>query len=314
MSTTRPGSPAGARVRLASGPCRRTSVGRAGRRALDVPQVPGQAAELGIGRRQLAPSGHQRREPAGIEAGRPCGGLGLVGHVDVRIDDVAGRLQVCVDGLAGDEQVHDLGRPFEDPVDPRVAKDLLCRHGPLSRDRSDSPSRIRVRPDLHGSSATSQAISLDHSLASAASIRMSWRPASASCADRSRTACWAKVVAAMKEILCAIAACRPTGRPHYREADAHSQAILTLHFEARAQAGIEPAGVQRRQCDLEAVAFAGETVGSGNPHLVEPGEAVLDALQAHERVAPLDGDSRESDSTTKAVIPPRPCSCSGTGP
>ncbi len=88
----------------------------------------------------------------------------------------APRGQVGVDGLAGDEQVHDLGRALEDPVDPQVAQHLLGRHRALAAGRSESAvSYPRPPRTCTSSSAISQAISLAHSLASAASIRMSLR-------------------------------------------------------------------------------------------------------------------------------------------
>ena len=49
--------------------------------------------------------------------------------------DVARDLQVLVDGLTGDQQVHDLGRSLEDPIDPEVSQDLLSRDGSLTAGR-----------------------------------------------------------------------------------------------------------------------------------------------------------------------------------
>ncbi len=54
----------------------------------------------------------------------------------------------------------------------------------------------------------------------------------------------------------------------------------------------EPAGVERGQRDLQAGALGADAVLGGDPHLVEAGHAVLQAAQAHEGVAVLDGDAR----------------------
>ena len=43
----------------------------------------------------------------------------------MRVDQVSGCREVRVDGLSRDQQVHDLGRALEDPVDPEVAEHLL---------------------------------------------------------------------------------------------------------------------------------------------------------------------------------------------
>jgi hypothetical protein len=49
----------------------------------------------------------------------------LSGRRRARVQDVAGHREVLVDRLAGDEQVHDLRRALEDPVDAHVAQELL---------------------------------------------------------------------------------------------------------------------------------------------------------------------------------------------
>ena len=98
----------------------------------------------------------------------------------------------------------------------------------------------------------------------------------------------------MKAIFRATASCSPTGRPHCTRSLHHSRAIFIAHFAAPAHIGgqREPPGVERGQRDLQALALAADQVLGRHAHLVEPGHAVLDAAQAHERVAVLDGDAR----------------------
>ena len=86
----------------------------------------GERSVLRVPARDLALSDRERRQPATVEhpaAPPPAFALALSGRVGV--DDVTGDRKVLVDGLAGDQQVHDLGRAFEDAVDPQVAQQLL---------------------------------------------------------------------------------------------------------------------------------------------------------------------------------------------
>ena len=96
--------------------------------ALDVPQVPGQLPELREGARSLAGAHRQLREPCGVEGAGFRRRPRLVGRADVPEHQVARHLQVLVDGLPGDQQVHDLRRPLEDAVDAHVAQHLLGRY------------------------------------------------------------------------------------------------------------------------------------------------------------------------------------------
>ena len=48
------------------------------------------------------------------------------------VGERAGGREVGVDRLTGDQQLHDLRRPLEDPVDPQVAHDLLGGHRTLT--------------------------------------------------------------------------------------------------------------------------------------------------------------------------------------
>jgi hypothetical protein len=53
----------------------------------------------------------------------------------------------------------------------------------------------------------------------------------------------------------------------------------------------EAAGVEGGEGDLQALALLADAVGGGDADLVEAGDAVLDAAQAQEGVAVLDGDA-----------------------
>src|SRR5690606_1481106 len=53
----------------------------------------------------------------------------------------------------------------------------------------------------------------------------------------------------------------------------------------------QPAGVEGGEGDLEALALRTDPVGGRHPDPVEAGDAVLQAPQAHEGVAVLDGDA-----------------------
>ena len=103
---------------------------------LDVAQVLGERAELAVPAGQLAAADGQGRQPAGVEAAGPqrrpwpCGRAPASGSMMSPATD-----EVRVDRLAGDEQVHDLGRALEDAVDPQVAQDLLDRRSAARRGR-----------------------------------------------------------------------------------------------------------------------------------------------------------------------------------
>ena len=82
-------------------------------------------ARIGIGQQPRAHG--QRGQPLGVEAGGAQGSLRLGLQVGVLAGQVPGGLQVRIDGLAGNDQVHDFGGALEDPVDPQVALQLLHR-------------------------------------------------------------------------------------------------------------------------------------------------------------------------------------------
>ena len=67
-------------------------------------------------------------QPLGVEAAGLRPPTSPCPQVDVRVEQVARDLQVLVDRLARDQQVHDLARALEDAVDAHVAQRLLDRH------------------------------------------------------------------------------------------------------------------------------------------------------------------------------------------
>ncbi len=173
----------------------------------------------------------------------------------------------------------------------------ICSAGtPRSpRARRDSAvSKPRPPRIWTSSSAISQAISEAYSLARAPSMRMSLRSSSAICEARSVTASRAKVVAAMKEILEPTASWSATGLPHCSRTADHSRAIFRHHLPAATQ---EAGRESRPVLSVVRAIFrpwpsSADAVGGGDADLVEAGDAVLDAAQAHEGVAVLDGDAR----------------------
>ena len=123
----------------------------------------------------------------------------LLGQRQLRIDQRARDLQVLVDRFARDEQMHDLARALEDPVDAAVAQHALDADRHLAA-RLPASARSRSR-DRRGSAArgrvSSQPRSVFHSLAAAASRRMSRSLRSASAPTTSAIDSIAKAVAAM---------------------------------------------------------------------------------------------------------------------
>ena len=96
----------------------------------------------------------------------------------------------------------------------------------------------------------------------------------------------------MNEIFLATASCSPTGRPHCTRSRDHSLAIFNASFPVAAQlAGSD----SRPVFSVVSAIFrpwpsAPMRAGGRNPDLVESGHPVFQAAQAHERIAPLDGD------------------------
>ncbi len=99
--------------------------------AFDEPQVRCQLTELVVRRGPLPFTESQLRQPLCIEPARAHRGGSLLPQPGVGLGEIAGRGQVGIDRLPGDEQPHDLARPFEDPVDPQIAQLLLDRYRAL---------------------------------------------------------------------------------------------------------------------------------------------------------------------------------------
>src|SRR5664279_2009388 len=89
----------------------------------------GEVAELGVAGRDDALAHGELRQPPRVEPRGLQPRLGLVLERDLRVDDVAGGLQVSIGGLAGQQQTHDLRGTLEDTVDTRVAQLLLGGDG-----------------------------------------------------------------------------------------------------------------------------------------------------------------------------------------
>jgi hypothetical protein len=67
----------------------------------------------------------QLREPFRVEPTGLDRRVRLRLEVAVALEEVTGYLEVLVDGLARDQQLHDLARSLEDAVDPHVTQHLL---------------------------------------------------------------------------------------------------------------------------------------------------------------------------------------------
>jgi hypothetical protein len=254
----------------------------------------GQRAERAVPARQLALAHGQRRQPGGVERPGPHAGLDLGARRGVRVDDVAGHREVLVHRLAGDEQVHDLGRAFEDPVDPQVAHHLLDPDGALAAGGQRIGRLVpAAAPDLHevvrdgpGHLAAEQfdqrgldadvvvvvigehAAELQHGLHAVGRRRHKRDLAS----DRLVTADGPTPLHAV-----------------LRPLPGHGDAPLTGPDTVGRQR--QPAGVQGGQRDLEALALLADEVLLRHADLVEAGDAVLQSAQAHEPVAAFDGDA-----------------------
>ncbi|MDI2022259.1 hypothetical protein PJL18_02792 [Paenarthrobacter nicotinovorans] len=184
-----------------------------------------------------------------------------------------------------------------------------CSAGTARSPRASRESAVsKPRPPriCTSSSAILQLNSVDHSLASAASMRTSFWPASAISAESSNTASSAKVVAAMKAIFLPTASCLPTGRPHCVRALDHSREIFRLHF---------PAATQRPGMESRPVLRVVRAILSPWPS--RPSRFAAGTRTWWKRVTPFSMPRRpmkafrfstvmpgESISTTKAEMPP----------
>ncbi len=143
--------------------------------------------------------------------------------------------QVLVDRLAGDEQVHDLGRALEDPVDPQSRSSCSTGHRPLAAGRQRRRRLVAAAAadlqqfvgDPPGPSRWSTAWRrrLDPDVVASPRRPSRW-PGRASTPGRRRSRrCTA--------ILCATASCLPTGRPHCTRSADHSRHDLEAPLAAR---------------------------------------------------------------------------------
>ena len=214
--------------------------GRAGqlaRVALDVAQVLGERAELGEGAGLLALADGERAgttwrrsPPALTRDASPCRR-----RPARRARMSPADLQVLVDRLAGDQQVHDLRRALEDPVDAHVAQQLLGGHRLLAARRQ------RLRGLVAAAAAD-----LDHRVDGLPAQLRARRASRARPRCGSRCACrrpggWRRrriasrpnAVPAMNASFCAIGSCLPIGWPHCLRSAAHWRAIFSEYFVDR---------------------------------------------------------------------------------
>ena len=97
----------------------------------------------------------------------------------------------------------------------------------------------------------------------------------------------AKVSAAMRAILSAMAACLPMGAPHCtRSVRPVARNFQTAFRQADARRGQrQPAGVERRQRHAQAFAFGQQDIFARHADIGEPDDAVVKRPQAHEPAA-----------------------------
>ena len=258
------------------------------RAALDEPQVRGERAELARTSRARWPSPTvELRQPLGVEraapdarpwpcpSGRPS---------PSRMSPAT--CEVLVDRLAGDQQVHDLRRALEDPVDAHVAQRLLDRDRLLaaglqrlrrSRSRGRRGSASARRRPSSPSRRRRASRSPPRCGCRSSCRRPGARRRRASPRGRTRSP-------AMNAIFCATASCLPTGWPHWtRSARPLAGDLRRPLRDADAdRRQREAAGVQRRQGDLQALALAPDQVLLRDEDVLEQRHRVLDAAQAHE--------------------------------
>ncbi|MGX1367066.1 hypothetical protein RKD19_002425 [Streptomyces canus] len=252
------------------------------------------ALELAVGVRQLARSGDELREPLGVEDARVGACFRLVAEGLVRVDEVAGDGEVGVDGLAGDQQVHDLRGALEDAVDAQVAQDLFGGDGLLA-----------AGPEGLGGLEAAAAADLDEFVGD--------EPGHLGGVELGEGALDADVVAVLVGHLGGQVEDGLQGEGRGRdEGDLGADGFVVGDGLAPLFAGRGPlagdlqaplaggdaggrqgeaAGVESGQGDLEALALLADEVRGRDADLVEAGDAVLDAAQAHEGVAVLDGDA-----------------------
>src|SRR5882757_6882374 len=96
------------------------------RLALDVAHVSGEVSELAE-LREVRPADVARWVPGRVVNARFRRGADLLAHRRLGLQDLEAALHVRIDCLAGDEEMLDLARPFEDSIDAHIAHDPLDR-------------------------------------------------------------------------------------------------------------------------------------------------------------------------------------------
>ncbi|GAA3295333.1 hypothetical protein GCM10020295_22250 [Streptomyces cinereospinus] len=265
--------------------------------ALDVAQVRGEVdavPELAVGGRELPRSGHQLGQPLGVEGAGLRARPGLVLEGLVRVDQVTGDREVGVDRLAGDQQVHDLGGALEDAVDAQVPQHLLGGHRPLpARPQRLGGLEAAAAADLHqfvGHQAGHlRAVQLGEGGLDADVVavlvghlgRQVHHGLQREGGGRDEGDLGADRLVQGDRFAPLLAGGRPL--------PGDLQAPLAGAYAHRGQR--QPARVQGGEGDLQARALRADPVRGRHPHPVEAGDAVLQAAQAHERVAVLHGDA-----------------------
>ena len=261
---------------------------------LDVAHVAGELAELAE-LREVRPAEVLGRIPGRVvRTGLGRGGELLAGR-RLRLQNLVAALHVRVDRLAGDEEVLDLARPFEDAVDAHVAHDPLDRIGLLAA-RAQRLRRLvaAAAADLH------QVI--DHLPRHLGVEQLRHRRLEAQ-VD----------VAAVRQ---------PRGQPYDRlhgervrrhpgDLRGHCLVLADRHAplhalvrpllrdvghapaDGRAARGDgQPSGVERDQRELETLPLAPQHVLVRNVEVLEADQRVADAAQPHELAAMDDLESR----------------------
>ena len=258
--------------------------------ALHVAHVRRERSELGVLGPE-APADPAGRIPPGVEPRRARQpGQALPQRLPGQ-HHVPGDLQVPVDRLAGDEQVHDLARALEDQVDTEVAHDALDGHrllapgsqgvgglvaaaaADLQRVVDDPPPRLgvvqfrdrRFEPDVVAPPVGHRAAQLGYRFHRERVRRH--RP------DLLRDG------VVLADRLAPLHALVGPGA-------ADLQAPLGGGHRGDGQR--QPAGVEGDEGELETLALAPQHVLLGDPHVREAHHAVVDRLEPHEMAAVLD--------------------------
>ena len=199
-----------------------------------------------------------------------------------------------VHGLAGDQQLHDFRGPLEDPVDPHVAELLLGRHGAfaagLERVRGLKAS---AAADLHQFVGDPEANLAGPQLGQRRLDPDVLLPGVGHSGGQFKDGVQGESAGGDEGDLLAHRLMLADGLAPLDAGVGPFAGDLQAPFAAsRAERGDgEPAGVQRGEGDFQALPFTAQPVGRGDPDLVETGDAVFDAAEAHEGVAVFHRDA-----------------------